>query len=409
MDKTKLGFVGLGGRGRGLLGLLCEMEDVQINGICDLRADLLEQGAAIVQEKAGQAVDRYTDYDEMLARADIQGVVIATSWVSHIKLAIAAMKAGKYAAFEVGGATSLEECWRLVRTREETGVPCMMLENCCYGRTELALLNMIKQDVFGELVHMRGAYGHNLSESLVNRIEVNHYRHHHYHHRNGDNYPTHALGPICNMLDINRGNRLLTLTSVASKARGLHQRAVVNKGADSREAAWTWNNGDVVSTTITCAHGETICLTLDTCLPRPYSRQLYVQGVHGLYMEDGNQIYLENVSPKYDTWEPFPPYLERYDHPLWKWFQAAGVRGGHGGMDYLVLRSFVESIRDGRDTPIDAYDAAAWMSITCLSEESVAQGGHPVAIPDFTNGLWIDRQPDPVCRYALDAVYPDLF
>ncbi|MDW7655599.1 MAG: Gfo/Idh/MocA family oxidoreductase [Bacillota bacterium] len=411
MDKIELGFVGLGGRGRGLLKLLCEMEDVHIAAICDVKEDLLAQGAAIVTEKTGETARQFTDFDDLLTIDEIQGVVIATSWVSHVKLAIAAMKAGKYAAFEVGGATSLEECWRLVRTREETGVPCMMLENCCYGRTEMALLNMIRQDVFGELIHMRGAYGHNLSDSLVNRIDVNinHYRHHHYHHRNCDNYPTHALGPICNMLDINRGNRLLTLTSTASKARGLHHRALVNKGVDSPEAAWTWENGDVVSTVIKCAHGETICLTLDTCLPRPYSRQFYVQGVHGLYMEDGNQIYIENVSPKFDEWESFSPYLEKYDHPLWRWFIKAGVKGGHGGMDYLVQRAFVESIRDGRETPVDAYDAAAWMSITCLSEQSVSMGSMPVPVPDFTNGAWIDRAPDPACRYSLDQVHDALF
>ena len=409
MDTIKLGFVGLGGRGRGLLKLICEMEDVQILGICDLRQDLLDQGSEIFRETTGKTATTFQNYDEMLNVADIQGVVIATSWVSHIPLAIKAMKAGKYAAFEVGGATSIEECWRLVRTHEDTGVPCMMLENCCYGRTELALLNMIRQGAFGELIHMRGAYGHNLSESLINRIDDNHYRHHHYHHRNGDNYPTHALGPICNMLKINRGNRMTTLTATASKARGLHHRAQVNKGSDSAEAGWTWENGDVVTTEIKCAHRETISLTLDTCLPRPYSRQLYVQGIHGLYMEAGSQIYLENISPKYDEWEAFAPYLEKYDHPLWQWFAKAGVKGGHGGMDYLVLRSFVESIRDGRDTPIDAYDAAAWMSITCLSEQSVAMGSTPQPIPDFTNGRWIDRPADPTCRYSLDQIHDDLF
>jgi hypothetical protein len=268
---------------------------------------------------------------------------------------------------------------------------------------------MIRQDIFGELIHMRGAYGHNLSDSLINRIDVNHYRHHHYYHRNGDNYPTHALGPICNMLDINRGNRLLTLTSTASKSRGLQHRAIANKGEGSPEARLIWQNGDVITTVIKCAHGETVLLTLDTCLPRPYSRQLYVQGTRGLYMEDGNQIYLENTSPAFDEWETFAPYLERYEHPLWQWFVKAGVKGGHGGMDYLVLRAFLESMQDGRDTPVDAYDAAAWMSITCLSEQSVAMGSMPVPIPDFTNGAWIDRKPDPACRYALDRIHPDLF
>lgn len=409
MDKIQLGLVGLGGRGRGLLKLLCEMEDVRMVGICDQKADLLMQGETIVFENTGDSVACFLDFDELLALDEIQGVVIATSWVSHAPLAIKTMKAGKYAAFEVGGAASTEECWQLVRTREETGVPCMMLENCCYGRTEMALLNMIRQNVFGELIHLRGAYGHDLSNSLIDDIASDEYRYHHYLHRNGDLYPTHELGPICNMLKINRGNRLLTLTSTATKARGLHRRAVSRKGEKTPEAALMWECGDVVTTVIKCAHGETICLTFDTCLPRPYSRQLYVQGTKGLFMEDGNQIYLENKSQQPEEWESFTPYLEQYEHPLWQWFINSGVKGGHGGMDYLVLRAWIESIRDERDTPIDAYDAATWMSITCLSEQSIAMGSHPVPIPDFTNGRWVSRSADPACRFSLDEVHQDLF
>lgn len=406
---VRLGFIGCNYRGSGMLSLLSEMEDVDIVAVCDRIESNANKAAAIVTEKGKAEPAKYLDHHELLSRDDIQGVIACTAWLDHVNLAVDCMRAGKYIGFEVGGACSVEECWRLVYAYEETGVPCMMLENCCYGRNELALLNMIKQGLFGELIHMQGAYGHDLSHSLVSRIQERHYRTFHYHHRNCENYPTHELGPICNMLNINRGNRLLTLTSTASKARGLNARAAKMFGEDSMPAQRHWNQGDVITTVIKCAHGETITINLDTTLPRPYSRELCVQGTEGIYMEDGNRIYIEGISQTPHEWDCFAPYLEKYEHPLWKWFKNTGVKGGHGGMDYLVQRAFIESIRDNRETPIDVYDTATWMSITALSEDSIALGSMPVAIPDFTNGLWIDRRPDPKCRYSLDAVHNDLF
>ncbi|RKN85799.1 gfo/Idh/MocA family oxidoreductase [Paenibacillus ginsengarvi] len=405
---VKLGVIGLGGRGRGLLTLLLGMENVEVLAICDAFEERLEKGLSVVAENERPPATGYSDYRELLARSDIQGVVIATTWVTHAEIGIAAMRAGKYAGIEVGGAAALEECWEMVRTSEQTGMPCMLLENCCYGRNELAVMNMVKKGLLGEIVHAECGYEHDLREEVAMGDVNKHNRFHNYLHRNGDVYPIHGLGPVSKTLEINRGNRLVTLTSMSSKARGIKQWATDKFGENDPKAKLDWTQGDVVTTMIRCAGGETISIIHDTSLPRPYSRAGRVQGTKGLWMEINHSIHIDGRTPAH-KWDSFDNYLEEYEHPIWKMYQELGVRGGHGGMDYLVLQAFTESIMNGTQTPIDVYDTAVWMAITVLSEESVSLGSMPVAIPDFTKGKWINREPAPVSRYALDAVHDQLF
>lgn len=400
--KVKLGMIGLSGRGRGLLGSLLEMKDVEITAVCDVYEDRLQLGLEAVERSGGKA-EGYSNYKELLAREDIQGVVIATTWITHAEIAVAAMKAGKYAGIEVGGAASLEECWELVRTSEETGMPCMLLENCCYGREELALLNIAKKGLFGELIHVQCGYEHDLRDEVALGEQNRHGRFRNYLKRNGELYPIHGLGPMSKVLDINRGNRLVSLTSMASKARGINEWAAAKFGENDRLAKLEFAQGDIVTTMIKCAGGETIHIIHDTTLPRPYSRAGRVQGTKGIWMEDNYSIHIEGRSPAHE-WEKFETYLEQYEHPIWKHFLNQGVRGGHGGMDYLVLRAFAESAKNGTQTPIDVYDTAVWMAITVLSEESIALGSAPVAIPDFTKGKWIVREEENVGHYSLDAI-----
>lgn len=405
---TKLGVIGLGGRGSGLLQLLLTMEDVEVTAICDLYEERLQMGLDITSKSGRSQAEGYVDYKQLLARTDIQGVVIATTWVTHAEIAIAAMRAGKYAGIEVGGAASLEECWELVRTSEQTGMPCMLLENCCYGRDELAVMNIVKQGLFGELIHAQCGYEHDLRDEVAMGDVNKHNRYLNYLHRNGEVYPIHGLGPVSKTLEINRGNRLVTLTSMSSKARGIKQWATDKFGEHDPKAKLDWAQGDIVTTMIKCAGGETISIIHDTTLPRPYSRAGRVQGTKGLWMEDNNSIHIEGRSPAH-KWESFDDYREQYEHPIWKQYLDMGVRGGHGGMDYLVLRAFTESIMNQTQTPIDVYDTAVWMAVTVLSEESVALGSMPVAIPDFTKGKWISREPAPVGRYSLDTIDPKQF
>ena len=415
MENIRIGVIGVSGRGSGMLGELLDVSGVTVPAVCDKYEDRAQNGKKIVKEKAGYDADAYTDYKELLARNDIDAVMISTTWITHSRIAVDAMRAGKHAAIEVGGAASVEECWQLVRTSEETGKFCMLLENCCYDRNEMALFNMVKQNLFGEIVHMEGGYQHDLREEISLGRENRHGRLFNFQHRNGELYPTHQLGPISKALSINRGNRFLTLVSMASKSRGLNEWIKENKGVDYDLADYPFNQGDIVTTMIKCAGGETIVLTHDCSLPRAYSRAYRIQGTKGIYMEDGNRIHLEGYTENTDedgwmhSWENFEKYREKYEHPLWQKYTTEGVHGGHGGMDFLVLNAFAEAVKEGGKPPIDVYDTAAWMAVTCLSEQSIAMGSHPVPVPDFTNGMWIDREPYRRGMYCLEEVCNDFF
>ncbi|AEF80535.1 Gfo/Idh/MocA family protein [Leadbettera azotonutricia] len=410
---VKVGIVGLGGRGRSQMSVLLDMEDVEVAAVCDVYEDRAEAGKKLVQEKRGKAPFKTTDFKELL-KQDLESVVITCSWENHITVAIAAMEAGKQVAMEVGGASSLNECWSLVRTAEKTGKTCMLLENCCYGKEEMQILNMVKKGLFGEVIHCQGGYHHDLREEVGWGDRDRHYRQNHFHHRNGELYPTHELGPIAKVLDINRGNRMVYLTAMASKARGMKLWAEKNRPGDP-VGTFDWNEGDIVTTSIRCANGETIILSHDCTLPRPYSRGGYVHGTKGIWMEDNASVFLEGLSPENENywthaiWEPFQKYEDQYGHPLWKAYENYGVRGGHDGMDFLVLRAFVESVQNRTPAPIDVYDAASWMAITCLSEMSISRGSMPVDIPDFTDGRWINREKPAAHCYSLDGVWDTCF
>jgi len=388
----RLGAIGLGCRGIGQIETLLAMPDVKIAAVCDVYPDRVEAAQDRAGKLQGFRPDGTVDFRELNRRDDIEAVAIFSSWTSHIPAALDALRCGKRVASEVGGATSTEECWELVRTCKATGLPFMLLENCCYGRDEMTLLSAVRRNVFGEIVHCEGGYAHDLRDEIGNGDINRHYRQDHFLHRNGDLYPTHALGPIAKMLGVNRGNRMKSLVSIASKAAGLHEWFGAHRPGTAFENARVCE-GDVVSTIITCANGETILLTHDCTLPRPYSRRLMVQGTRGIWQEENHSVYIDGVSPVHEgewthSWETDKRFMAEHMHPLWKAYEEFGLRGGHGGMDYLVLRAFVESVQDGTPPPIDVYDAVAWMCVTCLSEQSVAMGGMPVPFPDFTNGEW---------------------
>ncbi len=407
-EKTiKVGIIGIGARGIGILRMLLNNSDVEVLAVCEKRDAHLEEARQTVAEKKKQdSPTLFTkDYRDILKMDEIQAVFNTASWADHVKIVIEAMEAGKDVAFEVGGAHSIRECWNLVEAQERTGRKCMMLENCCYGRVELAALNMARKGIFGEIVHCTGGYGHDMRHGISLMVENGRYRLPNYIHRNGENYPTHALGPIAKILDINRGNRMVSLVSVASKAIGVEDYIQRNCEPDHPLQGQKFRQGDVISTIITCAHGETIALTLDTGIPRPYSRHFGIFGTKGLYDEDGRCFYFNEGSAE-ENLKKFlgneDSYLEEYDHPIWEEKKHNLKPGeGHGGMDALVQQAFIDSIKFDQPTPIDVYDAVAWMCITCLSEESIAMGGAPVAIPDFTNGRWITNKFEQVNKWSI--------
>jgi predicted dehydrogenase len=415
-DTVKLGIIGLGRRTETLLVSLFATPGIEVVAMCDLSDAALAKIQGIFTRNGRLLPTPFKNYRDLLAREDIAAVLIPTSWNSHLPIAADALKAGKYAAIEVGGASSTEELWQLVHASEQTGTPCMMLENCCYGRNELMVLNMVRQGLFGELIHCEGGYEHEMREGLALNVEHGFERAIHNRHRNGDLYPTHQLGPIAKILGINRGNRFVSLTSTASKSRSLGLAAQAHYGRGTPYGDLTFNKGDVVTTVIKCAGGETITLTHSVSLPRPYSRNGRVQGTRGIWLEDAKGIFIDGLSPTIEEidpagnpytmhrWDPVESFYAKYDHPIWRDYHHAMI-GGHGGMDWLAIQAFLDAVRHKIATPIDVYDCAAWMSVTCLSEQSIALGSMPVAFPDFTNGKWMNRAPAPSNKWALDTVH----
>ncbi len=412
MEKIiKVAVIGLGQRGMQLIEPMLKMNDVQIIAVCDAYDDRAEHACKTVADAGFDEPFHTCNYKEILALESLDAVVIATSWERHIEIAVEAMRKGIFTAMEVGGTYNLQECFDLVQAQEETGTPFFFLENCCYGQRELMCLNMARQGVFGEIVHCDGAYRHDLRNEVSYGRENRHYRLSHYKEHNCENYPTHDLGPIAKILGINRGNRMLRLVSVASKSRGLHEYIREHKADDEELMNTQFKQGDIVTTVITCENGETITLTLDTTLPRIYSRNFTVHGTKGMYQEDGDYVFLEkdiegdvaeiDMNPQ-KIWKNADKYAEDYDNDLWKHKSKGMLESGHGGMDYLVLRSMVNAIKGETLPAIDVYDAASWMCITALSEKSIENGNIPVEIPDFTNGKYKNRKDKSTGKYALD-------
>lgn len=409
---VRIGLIGAGLRGCNHLELLLARNDVVVPAICDIDPERIEVAKTMIRKAGKKEPEVYTGsewaWEKLLQRTDIDGVVIATPWLWHTKMTVGAMKAGKYAGVEVSAATTLDECWDLVNAHEETRVPMMILENVCYRRDIMAVLNMVRQNVFGELLYAHCGYQHDLREVKFEPgvefgdkgVHEAHWRTWHSVYQNGDIYPTHGLGPVAVMMNINRGNRFLSLTSSATKTRGLHKYIVDKAGPDHPNAKVRFRLGDIVTSTITTVSGENIVVIHDTNNPRPYSLGFRIQGTQGLWMDDGDQVYVEGISSPH-RWDKADEWLKKYDHPLWKKYEHLAEGAGHGGMDFFVINAFVEIIRRQAPAPLDAYDAAAWSAVTPLSEASIAAGGAPQEFPDFTNGQWMVRKP----VFALDDTY----
>ena len=408
--KVRLGFIGTGLRGQSHLALALRRADVEVVAICDVDDRMLHMADEIIQKSGKTRPKVFTGdnyaYRKLLELKDLDGIVIATPWEWHAPMILDALSAGiKYVATEVILGITLQEHWDVVRAAEQNKAHVMMLENVCYRRDVMAVLNMVRQGIFGEIIHLQGGYQHDLRGIKFNSGQPGggagaefgekgfseaHWRTNHSVHRNGDLYPTHGIGPVAMMIDINRGNRFLSLCSFSSKSRGLHNYIVKKGGPDHPNAKVRFALGDVVTTNIKCANGETILLQHDTDLPRPYSLGFRVQGTNGLWMDVNHGIYIEGAS-KDDEWEDAQKWLDKYDHPLWKRWSKETEGAGHGGMDFFVLHAFVESIKAGQPTPMDVYDAATWSAITPLSEASIELGNEHVEFPDFTGGQWMNR------------------
>lgn len=411
--KVKIGLIGTGMRGQNHLDLLLRRDDVDLVAICDVDERMLESAKKMIAKSGKKSPEIFTGNDyawkTMLEKKQLDGVVIATPWEWHKPMIIGALERGvKYVGTEVILGITLQDHWDVVKAAEQYKANVMMLENVCYRRDVMAVLNMVRQGLFGELIHLQGGYQHDLRDVKFNDgkqpygggVEFGekgfseaHWRTNHSVFRNGDLYPTHGIGPIAHAININRGNRFLSLCSYATKSRGLHEHIVKVGGENHPNAKVNFKLGDIVTTMIGCSNGETIILQHDTNLPRPYSLGFRVQGTKGLWMDVNKSVYIEGQSKQNDVWDDAKSWLDKYDHPLWQRWSKETAGAGHGGMDFFVIHSFVESIKRKTPTPMDVYDAAAWSAITPLSEQSIELGHQTVEFPDFTGGQWMYRKP----------------
>jgi predicted dehydrogenase len=414
--KVKLGYIGVGVRGMSHIAEGLLRDDVEIVAICDTQESSLKICREFIAKNSHPKVKEYTGgpdaYKRLLDHEDIDAVIIATPWQFHYQQAVDAMKAGKYVGCEVIAGLTVEEHWNIVHTSESTGMPYMTLENVCYRRDVMAALNMVRQNLFGELVHLEGGYQHNLRAVLFNNGKQIHgggvefgpnalseaqWRTQFNIDIDGDIYPTHGVGPCMHYANINAGNRFTNLVSFSSKSRGLAA-YVEEQSPGHKNSKINYKNGDVTTTMLNCANGETVLLSHDTHLPRPYSLGFRVQGTKGIWMDVANSVYIDHQAKEDDVWDPAKIWFDKYDHPLWKKYEKLAEGAGHGGMDWFVFNAFIEAVKQKRQTPIDVYDSVTMSVIAPLSVNSLKSGNSLQEFPDFTKGKWKERKNN----FALD-------
>ncbi len=387
IETVKVGFIGLGTRGIKAVERFQHIKGAKIAALCDRDKKNLSMASEILPEKESVIIS--TDWKKVCEVGDIDLIYISTDWLTHAEIAVYSMLQGKHVAVEVPAAFSVEECWQLVDTAEQTRKHCMMLENCCYDEFELNTLNMLRQGVFGEVVHGEGAYIHDLrslnfpptstSKKGMRRADfAMKYA--------GNIYPTHGLGPICVAMNIHRGDKMNYLVSMSSKQWGISDYALKNYGENSEEYKRKYRLGDMNTTLIYTELGKTIMLQHDVNNPRPYSRIHAVTALNGYFCKyPAPQIAFsaDGFLPDKEMEE----LLKKYEHPfITEYGKQAKKISGDRFFDFIMDSRLIYCLQNGLPLDMNVYDAAAWSCITELSEISVKNGSAPVEIPDFTRG-----------------------
>jgi hypothetical protein len=402
LERVRAGLIGLGARGSGHVGLLLKLDGVEIKALCDNHEPTARRQEEICREAGHDGVKVYAggdyDYRNLLEQEDLDIVVISTPWHWHAPMAIETMMAGKHAFVEVPMALTVDDLWRVVDTAEKTRRHCMMMENVCYGREELMVLNMCRHGLFGDLLHGEGAYIHDLREQMKDIARgTGSWRTDHQATRNGNLYPTHGLGPIAQYMGIDRTeDRFDTLVSMGSPALGRQEFAQKNFPASHLRNRTRYICGDLNTSLIETEKGRTIMVQYDTTSPRPYTRHNLIQGTHGTFGGFPDRIHIEGRTEPHhwEEGEALEAYHKEFEHPLWKHVgEVAKKAGGHGGMDFVMLWRMVSCLRAGEPLDQNVYEGASWSVVSPLSEKSVAKGAKPVRFPDFTRGRWKTTRP----------------
>ena len=396
-ERVRLGIIGVGGRGTSLLRDLLLVDGVEVRAICDLVPEKVERAQKMVTDAGQPKPPGFTKGDldfKNLNQLDLDIVYIATPWNWHVPMAVDAMRNAKHVAVEVPAATTLPECWDLVNTSESTRKHCVILENCCYGSSEMTVLQMVRDGVFGEITHGEAAYLHDLRGILTANEGEGLWRRFPHMKRNGNLYPTHGLGPVAHYMDVHRGDRFDYMVSVSSAEASLSAYVKSKFPDGDPKRAEKYVCGDMNTSIIRTVRGRSILLQHDVVNPRPYSRLNVVQGSKGIFADYPPRVFVDGQ--KDEDWQKLDDFNQKYEHPLWKSNgEMARKTGGHGGMDYIMNFRLMDCLKRGLPPDIDVYDAAAWSAPTPLSEASVAANGAPEKFPDFTQGHGDNRSRSP--------------
>ena len=391
IDIVRVGFVGVGGMGGAHVRNFLGLEGIEIAALCDIDSARNEEVSSWVTDDGRASPAMYgrheTDFVRMCETEDLDLVFTATPWEWHVPVCVSAMENGKHAATEVPATYTTDDCWRLVEYAEKYRKHCVMMENCNYDRPEMMVFHMARLGLFGDILHAECGYLHDLREIKFSDVGEGLWRRAHSMVRDGNLYPTHGLGPVANVMDINRGDQFEYLVSMSSPSQGLQEWAMANYPENHLKRRERYVLGDVNTTMIKTVRGRTIYLSHDTNLPRPYSRIHMVQGTKGLFQGYPHRVHIEGLSPGHE-WQDWMDLRDKYDHPLWKDLEEQSEGAGHGGMDFIEDYRLVKCLREGKPTDMNVYDAAAMSVITPLSEWSVANRSRPIDVPDFTRGRW---------------------
>lgn len=393
IPKVRIGYVGTGLQGTGHLNNLLKIEGCVISAVCDIVPEKVERSQKLIEAAGFPRPKGFSNGPEdfkRLCQEDLDLVYTATPWEFHVPVMLEAMRNGKHAATEVPMGYTVDDLWQLVEESEKLEKHCVMMENCCYGRTELMVLHMVRKGVFGELLHGEAGYMHDLRAIKFENANEGLWRRAHSRKRNGNLYPTHGLGPVAQCMNINRGDRFEWMVSMSSKVRGLEIFGKAHFPDSDPRRAEKFKNGDINVSLIRTASGCTIYLGHNCDSPRPYSRMNMVQGTKAISSGYPDRIYIEGVSPD-DEWEPVEKYFPQWDHPLYTRETEKSKGAGHGGMDFLEDLRLVECLNKGEPLDVDVYDGASWSVMGPLSEKSVIENGKPQDVPDFTRGAWKTR------------------
>jgi predicted dehydrogenase len=398
IKQVRVAFIGVGNRGSGHVKQITALyPKATVTAICDIRDSFAQKSVDFAKSK-GQNVAKYSGtkdiWKEMVQRDDIDLVIIATPWEDHVSMCVYAMQQGKHVAVEVPAAFTVEECWKLVNTAEETQRNCMMLENVCYGNEELTILQMVDQGVFGTLTHGEAAYIHNLKELMFSKTGYyNQWRLRHHIKYDGNLYPTHGLGPVAQYMGINRGDRFGHIVSMSSLEANLTEYAKTVEPDNEFYNQTGFKHGDMNTSLIQTAKGRSIMIQHDVSTSRPYSRINALSGTKAYHEGYPSRMSIHGQGHGWLTTEEHNDYFKKYKHPIWdKLKEEIKKNGGHGGMDFVMLYRLIDCFNKGKALDQDVYDGADWSVIIPLSAISIELGNIPVKFPNFTRGKWKEER-----------------